>query len=84
MGSDMPRTISAADAKRRFSTILKHATSGRTVIITQCGQPIARLEPYVSPTANGDTGSGWNRLFQILGDGVDLDAQIFDRNSLYD
>ncbi|WP_376968032.1 type II toxin-antitoxin system prevent-host-death family antitoxin (plasmid) [Azospirillum sp. A26] len=80
----MPRLISAADARRQFSTILKQAASGRTVIITQRGQPMARLEPYAPPSATGDACSAWNRLFQTLDEGVHLNTRRGDRNSLYD
>ncbi|NUB00222.1 type II toxin-antitoxin system prevent-host-death family antitoxin [Azospirillum melinis] len=80
----MPRLISAADARRQFSTILKQAASGRTVIITERGQPVARLEPYGTPAASGDASSAWNRLFQTLDEGMHLDIRSLDRTSLYD
>jgi len=36
--------ISVADAKARFSEILKLAEAGETVVVTRHGKPVARLE----------------------------------------
>lgn len=36
--------ISVAEAKARFSEILKRAEAGETVVVTRHGKPVARLE----------------------------------------
>jgi prevent-host-death family protein len=38
-------TIPAADANRRFSSLLREARNGRTVIITSHGRAVAKLVP---------------------------------------
>jgi prevent-host-death family protein len=38
-------TVPAADANRRFSSLLREARSGRTVIITSHGRAVAKLVP---------------------------------------
>lgn len=36
--------ISVAEAKARFSEILKRAEAGETVVVTRHGKPVARVE----------------------------------------
>ena len=36
--------ISIAEAKARFSEILKRVESGETIVITRYGKPVARIE----------------------------------------
>jgi len=36
--------ISVAQAKARFSEILKRAEAGETIVVTRHGKPVARLE----------------------------------------
>jgi prevent-host-death family protein len=80
----MPRTVSAADANRQFSTILGHAAEGETVIITRRGAPVAQLVPYGRPPADEARAAAWNRLLTTLEEGVHLGGGAFDRDSLYD
>ncbi|NNM70933.1 type II toxin-antitoxin system Phd/YefM family antitoxin [Enterovirga aerilata] len=39
------RTVSAADANRHFSKLLREVKAGETVVITSHGEPVARIEP---------------------------------------
>lgn len=41
----MDDAISAADANRRFSSLLRRVREGRSVIVTSHGKPIARIVP---------------------------------------
>lgn len=43
----MDKTISAADANRRFSELLRTVKKGRSVIITSHGSPVAKITPAV-------------------------------------
>lgn len=38
-------TVSAADANRRFSEILRKVRGGRSVTVTSHGKPVARIVP---------------------------------------
>jgi prevent-host-death family protein len=38
-------TISAAEANRAFSGLLRKVRSGRTIVITSHGRPVARMVP---------------------------------------
>ncbi len=41
----MDDTISAADANRRFSSLLRRVREGRSVVVTSHGKPIAKIVP---------------------------------------
>jgi prevent-host-death family protein len=41
----MEDTISAADANRHFSKLLRRVREGRGVVVTSHGKPIARIVP---------------------------------------
>src|SRR5689334_7940563 len=44
-GMQMEKTISAAEANRQFSRILRDVTSGQSYVVTSHGRPVARLVP---------------------------------------
>ena len=41
----MEETISAADANRRFSALIRDVRDGQTFIVTSHGKPVARILP---------------------------------------
>lgn len=41
----MNEAISAADANRNFSTVIRQVRSGRSYIVTSHGRPVARILP---------------------------------------
>lgn len=41
----MDTTISAADANRRFSEVLRTVKGGASVLVTSHGRPVARIVP---------------------------------------
>jgi prevent-host-death family protein len=43
----MEKTISAADANRRFSELLRTVQKGQSVVVTSHGKPVARIMPVV-------------------------------------
>ena len=43
----MDKAVSAADANRRFSELLRTVKKGRSVIITSHGNPVAKITPAV-------------------------------------
>lgn len=50
----MEKTVSAADANRRFSELLRGVRQGRTYVVTSHGKPVAKLVPADSESANAD------------------------------
>ncbi|WP_245613197.1 type II toxin-antitoxin system Phd/YefM family antitoxin [Skermanella stibiiresistens] len=81
---EMPRAISAADARRQFPTLLKRAAKGETVIITQRGVPVARLVPHEKSPIDADRSLAWKRLLATLEEGLSIDEGILNRDGLYD
>jgi prevent-host-death family protein len=45
MESIMDEAVSAADANRRFSLLLRGVREGRSYVVTSHGRPVARLIP---------------------------------------
>jgi len=41
----MDKAVSAADANRRFSELLRIVQKGRSVVVTSHGKPVARITP---------------------------------------
>ena len=41
----MEETVSAADANRRFSLLLRRVREGRSYVVTSHGKPVARIIP---------------------------------------
>ena len=41
----MEEVISAADANRKFSLILRHVREGQIYVVTSHGRPVARIVP---------------------------------------
>jgi prevent-host-death family protein len=46
MGIATRRSISAADANRYFSKVLKRVSDGDSYVITNHGRPVARIVPF--------------------------------------
>ena len=43
----MDKAVSAADANRRFSELLRTVKQGRSVLVTSHGKPVARITPVI-------------------------------------
>jgi prevent-host-death family protein len=41
----MRKAVSAADANRRFSELLRTVKSGKSVVVTSHGKPVAKIVP---------------------------------------
>ena len=42
----MDEAVSAADANRRFSSILRSVREGHSVVVTSHGRPVAKIVPF--------------------------------------
>jgi prevent-host-death family protein len=45
MAASMDKTVSAANANRRFSEVLRTVRNGRSVVVTSHGKPVAKITP---------------------------------------
>ena len=48
----MKKAISAAEANRRFSHLLREVREGHSFIVTSHGKPVARIMPHTKQTAS--------------------------------
>jgi prevent-host-death family protein len=48
----MEKTVSAADANRRFSDLLRGVRKGRSYVVTSHGRPVAKLVPAETDERN--------------------------------
>jgi prevent-host-death family protein len=43
----MTKAVSAAEANRRFSELLRTVKAGRSVVVTSHGKPVAKISPAI-------------------------------------
>lgn len=77
----MPLAISAADANRNFSTMLRQVRSGRSYTVTAHGRPVARILPIT--TERGVTVAARTSLFRRLRAAKVQAVGAWTRDSLY-
>jgi prevent-host-death family protein len=46
LGDSVAKSISAADANRKFSAVLRDVRDGDSYIVTSHGRPVARIVPF--------------------------------------
>jgi len=77
----MEKAISAADANRNFSQLLREVREGRTYVVTSHGRPVARL----APVRNAATGiDARKRLLRRLRAQPVVDIGRWNRDELYE
>jgi prevent-host-death family protein len=78
----MDKAVSAADANRRFSELLRTVKQGRSVVVTSHGKPVAKI----TPVAEDDRAAGAARsaLFARLRRERVVKAGRWTRDELYD
>lgn len=57
-------TITAADANRTFSSLLRRASAGETVVVTSRGKPVAQIGPVQEDVAAKE--AAWQALLEHL------------------
>lgn len=78
----MDKAISAADANRRFSELLRSVKKGRSVIVTSHGKPVAKITPLAEDERT--LGKARSALFARLRKERAVDAGRWTRDELYD
>ncbi|HTP35540.1 MAG TPA: type II toxin-antitoxin system prevent-host-death family antitoxin [Candidatus Acidoferrales bacterium] len=78
----MEQSVSAADANRRFSELLRTVKRGRSVIVTSHGKPVAKITP-VGEDARAARGAR-TALFARLRTERPVNAGRWTRDELYD
>ncbi len=78
----MEEAVSAADANRRFSLLLRGVREGRSYVVTSHGKPVARLIPAGDRDA-GATSARESLLSRLQGQ-KGVSAPRWTRDELYD
>ena len=78
----MDDTISAADANRAFSRLLREVQAGRSYVVTAHGRPVARIAPVSEEDAARDAARA--ALFARLRAQPVQDIGPWRRDDLYD
>jgi prevent-host-death family protein len=78
----MNDAVSAADANRRFSELLRNVKKGRSVVVTSHGKPVARISPVVED--DRVAAGARSALFARLRKERVVNAGRWTRDELYD
>ena len=78
----MDKAISAAEANRRFSEVLRTVKQGRSVIVTSHGKPVAKITPVAEDERTA--GRARSALFARLRKERTVDTGRWTRDELYD
>ena len=78
----MNKSVSAADANRRFSELLRTVKEGRSVVVTSHGKPVAKISPVVED--NRAAAGARSALFARLRRERAVNAGRWTRDELHD
>jgi prevent-host-death family protein len=78
----MKSAVSAADANRKFSEILRKVREGHHFVVTSHGRPVARILPF-GPAAPAETGARGGLIKRLRGAPVSK-AGRWTRDELYE
>ncbi len=78
----MDKAVSAADANRRFSELLRTVKKGGSVVVTSHGKPVAKIMPVVEDERAAERARA--ALFVRLRTGRVVKAGRWTRDELYD
>ncbi len=80
----MERAISAADANRNFSRVLREVGEGRSFVVTSHGRPVARIAPVGQEEGRIGDSPAWKALMKRLRNQPAIDVGRWTREELYD
>ena len=78
----MDETVSAAEANREFSRLLRGVREGKSYVVTSHGKPIAKLVPAVEDADARQL--AWQKLLERLKKQPALNAGKWTRDELYE
>ena len=78
----MDKSVSAADANRRFSELLRTVKKGRSIIVTSHGKPVAKITPVVEDERAAE--GARSALFARLRTERSVNVGRWTRDGLYD
>jgi prevent-host-death family protein len=78
------KAISAAEANRNFSQVLREVKEGRSFVVTSHGRPVARIAPVERKEGCVGDSPGWKALKKRLRNQPVIDIGPWTREELYD
>ena len=78
----LDRAVSASDANRSFSKLLRDVQQGASYVVTAHGRPVARIIPFTSADAAKATARA--ELWRRIGSQPVQDIGHWTRDDLYD
>ena len=78
------KTVSAAQANRQFSAVLREVAQGERVMVTSRGKPVATIEPLRSRAVKAGASAAKRRLLAHLADVRPRGARNWTRDELYE
>ncbi len=78
----MNKPVSAADANRRFSELLRTVKKGVSIVVTSHGKPVAKISPIVEDNRAAE--GARSALFARLRREKVVNAGRWTRDELYD
>ena len=78
----MDRVVSAAEANRRFSRLLRSVREGDTYVVTAHGRPVAKIVPI--GREEGVRDRAWDALLARLRSQPVIDIGRWTREELYE
>lgn len=80
----MEKAISAANANRKFSQLLREVKEGRSFVVTSHGRPVARIAPVLTKISGSAAEKAKARLLARLRRQPVIDIGPWTRDELYD
>lgn len=80
----MEKAISAADANRKFSQVLREVREGRSYVVTSHGRPVARIAPVQTAMERATAASARNSLLARLRRETVINIGRWTRDELYE
>jgi prevent-host-death family protein len=80
----MEKVISASEAKRQFSRLLRDVQGGRSYLVTSHGCPVARIAAIPEKEAKVRDSPAWRRLVRRLCKQPVINIGPSTRDVLYD
>lgn len=79
------RIVTAAEANRYFSKVLRDVKAGETVVVTSHGEPVARIEPVPTDVAEkARRAEALRELLEHLRSRPALNLGRITRDEIYD
>jgi prevent-host-death family protein len=80
----MDETISATEANREFSRVLRRVEEGASFVVTSHGRPVARLVPLTADEKEAERDAAWADLLKHLESRRAFSTEPWTREDLYD